>query len=123
MAERLKGTSALVTGGGSGIGAAAARAMAREGASVTVLDLVADRAAATAATIEAEGGHAMAVGCDVADPEGVHAAFEAAVEAYGIPTAVFNNAGITGPMYPLPQVSVEDFDRCVAVNLRGVFLV
>lgn len=123
MAERLIGSSALVTGGGSGIGAATAAAMAGEGAAVAVLDIDPGAAARTAARIEECGGRAVGIACDVADPPEVSEAFDAATRAFGVPTAVFNNAGITGPMMPLPEVTVEDFDRCVAVNLRGVFLV
>jgi NAD(P)-dependent dehydrogenase (short-subunit alcohol dehydrogenase family) len=123
MGQRLSGRSAIVTGGGGGLGEATAIAMANEGAGVAILDINGELAASTAETIVASGGRAIGVACDVSDPDQVHGAFVAATEAHGIPTALFNNAGITGPLKPVPDIPIEEFDQCIAVNFRGVFLV
>jgi NAD(P)-dependent dehydrogenase (short-subunit alcohol dehydrogenase family) len=123
MSQRLTGRSALVTGGGGGLGEATALAMAREGAAVSVVDIDGDLAVRTAETIVREGGQAIACACDVSDPGQVREAFAAAAEAHGTVTAVFNNAGISGPLKVASDIDVEEFDRCIAVNLRGVFLV
>jgi NAD(P)-dependent dehydrogenase (short-subunit alcohol dehydrogenase family) len=123
MADRLAGRSAVVTGGGGGLGSAAARAMAREGAAVAVLDINAELAARTAAEIVADGGASIGVGCDVTDPGQVAEAFETATASHGVPTLLFNNAGITGPLGHVPDIPLAEFEQCVAVNFRGIFLV
>jgi NAD(P)-dependent dehydrogenase (short-subunit alcohol dehydrogenase family) len=120
---RLDGASAVVTGGGSGMGAATALAMAKEGAAVTVVDIVGEQAQATVDTIVAGGGRAIAAACDVSDVGQVREAFDVATAAHGVPTVLFNNAGIAGPLVPAPDTPIEEFDRCIAVNLRGVFIV
>jgi NAD(P)-dependent dehydrogenase (short-subunit alcohol dehydrogenase family) len=120
---RLDGASAIVTGGGSGIGAATALEMAREGAAVAILDIAGMQAQATADRIVQGGGRAIAAACDVSDVDQVREAFDAATAAHGVPTALFNNAGISGPALPAPDTPIEEFDRCVAVNFRGVFIV
>jgi meso-butanediol dehydrogenase / (S,S)-butanediol dehydrogenase / diacetyl reductase len=120
---RLKGKSAIVTGGGGGLGEAGAIAMAREGAAVAVLDLDGEIAASTAAKIVAEGGRAIGLQCDVTRPDAVEAAFDAAAAEFGLADVLFNNAGITGPMVKAPETSIEDWNACVAVNFTGVFIV
>jgi NAD(P)-dependent dehydrogenase (short-subunit alcohol dehydrogenase family) len=114
--------TAVVTGGGGGIGAATAAAMARAGASVAVLDVSYELAQATAASIQTEGGRALAAACDVTSAEQVAAAFDMTAERFGVPNALFNNAGIAGPETSAPDTALDEFDRCVAVNLRGVFV-
>ena len=115
----LHGQSALVTGGGSGLGAATAAALAEAGARVAVLDRNAEAAAAIAARI---GGFAATV--DVTDPAGAEAALAAAEAALGPPRVLVNCAGIgtagriLGPDGPL---ALEDFSRVIAVNLIGTF--
>jgi NAD(P)-dependent dehydrogenase (short-subunit alcohol dehydrogenase family) len=123
VADRLTGRSAVVTGGGGGLGAATALAMAREGAAVAILDINGDLASRTAAEIVDGGGTAIATACDVSNPEQVRAAFAAAVESHGVPTVLFNNAGITGPLGLVPDIPLDEFEQCLAVNFRGVFLV
>ena len=111
----LEGERALVTGGASGIGAAAARAMVAEGARVAVLDRNAEGAEAVAAEI---GGVAVTV--DVVDAEAVVAGFEQAAEALGGLSVVFNNAGV-GSLKPLHTYTPAEFDRLVDVNFKGTF--
>ncbi|HLH21757.1 MAG TPA: SDR family NAD(P)-dependent oxidoreductase [Chloroflexota bacterium] len=119
--ERLAGQTAIVTGGGSGIGAAVCRGLAAEGAAVVVADLAPEGAAATVAAITAAGGRAVAVPVDVSDPASVQALVERAVAAFGAIDILVNCAGITryDSILDLP---VEAWDRVLAVNLRGTFL-
>ena len=112
----LDGQRAVVTGGGSGIGRATARRLAEEGATVTVLDIDGDRAAAVAGEI---GGRAEVA--DVSDPDSLTRAVDAAAEAMDGITILFNNAGIGG-LSPLHQWSPEEWNRMIAVNLTGVYL-
>jgi len=115
-------TVALVTGGGSGIGEATARAFARVGHHVAVTDLDGDAAARVAAVIVAAGGTAVGHQLDVtveADVEGVHAAV---VEAWGSLDVACNAAGMPGTFAALADQTLADFERTVAVNLTGTFL-
>jgi len=112
MAGRLQGRSAIVTGGGSGIGRAAALLFAAEGADVAVFDLAADAAQAVAA---ASGGRAFAV--DVTDA----GAFAAAVAELGRVDVYFANAGIAQAAKPLEETPRTEWDRIVAVNLTALF--
>lgn len=127
MTGLLSGKSALVTGGGNGIGRAAALAMAREGARVAVADYEADAAAATVAQINASGGQALSLSGDVTDSSRVKAMIDAAVAAFGRLDCAFNNAGIAphqvdaAGMYTTDW-SEESFDRMIAVNLKSVWL-
>lgn len=119
---RLAERTAIVTGGGGGIGAASALALAREGAAVAVLDLRAEEAEATAERVRSQGGKASAHACDVSDPAQVHDVFEQVGERFGVADILFNNAGISGPEATAPDTPIEEFDRCVAVNLRAPFI-
>ena len=115
----LAGKVAVVTGGASGIGAATAHRLAREGAHVVVVDANATGAAEVA---EALPGEALAVEADVSREEDVDRYLAAAVERFGRVDLHHLNAGLAGTIAPLPDVAMEDFDRVLAVNLRGVFL-
>lgn len=121
MSAMFAGKTALVTGGGSGIGAAAARRLAMEGVAVAVVDLNLEAAEQTVSAIAASGGKAIAVRADIAREEDNVAAFDAATRAFGDVDLAFLNAGTLQPYVPLPEVTNEIFDRMIAVNLRGAF--
>ncbi len=117
----LTGRVALVTGGGSGIGAACARALAALGAHVAVTDLSTSAAEGVAAAIEADGGRAFARTLDVTDARAVDEVVDSVVrEAGGLDIAV-NNAGVTVPVLPVADVPDEDWRRVTSTNLDGVF--
>lgn len=120
----LEGKSAIVTGAGSGVGRASALRFAEEGAKVVCADIKTDWVKETVRQIEAAGGTAVAVETDVSREPDVIAMIEAAVENFGRLDILFNNVGIPTPRLgaKLEDHTVEDFDRLVAVNLRGVFL-
>lgn len=111
---------AIVTGGGSGIGAAVSRRLAADGAAVAVFDLNDEWATATATAIEADGGSAIAIACDVADRTSIESGVDETVQKLGRPTILINNAGIT-PFGRFLDISRESFDQVMAVNLRGTF--
>jgi NAD(P)-dependent dehydrogenase (short-subunit alcohol dehydrogenase family) len=120
----LDGKSAVVTGAGSGVGRASALRFAEEGARVVCADISLERVQETAALIGKADGTAIAVQADVSREDDVIAMLNAAVEHYGRLDIVFNNVGIPTPRLgsKLEDHTVEDFDRLVGVNLRGVFL-
>jgi NAD(P)-dependent dehydrogenase (short-subunit alcohol dehydrogenase family) len=116
----LEGKTALVTGGGSGIGRATCLAMAREGAAVVAADLDPARAQTTSDEIEASGGRAAPAGCDVADEASVAAAFDLAEARFGPVNALFNNAGIC-VVKDITQTTFSEWQRTLDVNLGGVW--
>src|SRR5262249_36813420 len=127
MAGLLEGKSALITGGGGGIGRATSLAFAREGARVAVADVALDAARDTVARINAAGGQAIALSGEVTRDADVRAMVEDTVRTYGRLDCAFNNAGIAG--YQVDAAgkktadwSEEAFDRMIAVNLKGVWL-
>ena len=114
----LAGRTALVTGGGNGLGAAIARALHGAGAEVVVAGRRPDPLAALCAEL---GDRATWRRCDVADPASVA---ELAASLDGVEVSILvNNAGVAGPVAPLTEISVEEWDEVFAVNVRGVFLV
>ena len=115
----IDGKVALVTGGASGIGEATARRLAGEGASVVVVDRDADGAAGVAASLP---GRSLAVTADISVEADVERSVAEAVAELGRVDLHFLNAGIPGPLAPFEEITVDDFDRVVAVNLRGTFL-
>ncbi|MGH0030419.1 MAG: SDR family NAD(P)-dependent oxidoreductase [Myxococcota bacterium] len=119
---RLEGKRAIVTGAASGIGRASAELFAAEGASVLAVDL-SDAVEETAARIEAGGGRVRAVaGADVSDEKTVAELVRSCVADLGGCEVVYANAGITGEMGTLFDVTVDDFRRVLEVNLIGPFL-
>jgi NAD(P)-dependent dehydrogenase (short-subunit alcohol dehydrogenase family) len=115
------GKVVLITGGATGIGRATAKAFAAQGATVVIGD-VSDDAAQTVAQIKQAGGEALFVRCDVSAPASVEALVKSTVDTYGRLDCAFNNAGILPPDTALVDMSIEDFDRTISIDLRGVFL-
>lgn len=113
---------ALVTGAGAGIGRATAFRLAEEGAVVGALDLSAERAKATVAAIEDMGGQAAALTADVSNAEQMNRAINGYAERFGRLDLVVSNAGINGVFAPIDDLQPEEWDRTIAVNLRGTFL-
>ena len=127
MTRNLEGKSALVTGGASGIGRATALAFAREGARVAVADILEEAAQSTVTEIEAMGGQALAIACDVTDDDAVKAMIAATVDAFGSLDCAFNNAGIAPYQVnaggqKIADVAPEAWRRLIDVNLTGVWL-
>jgi NAD(P)-dependent dehydrogenase (short-subunit alcohol dehydrogenase family) len=120
----LEGKSAIVAGGGSGVGRATCLRFAEEGAQVVCADIDLDRAKETVSLVEAAGGVAAAERCDVAQEPDVEAVIAAAVARFGRLDIMYNNVGVPTPRpgLKLEDHTVEDFDRLVAINQRGVFL-
>lgn len=113
----------IVTGAGSerGIGRETANYLASLNATVVIADMNLKGAEAAAQAIEADGGKAFAVSLNVTDPESVKAMVETVVQKYGRIDVLVNNAGITQPV-TTADMSLEDFNRIIAVNLTGTFL-
>jgi NAD(P)-dependent dehydrogenase (short-subunit alcohol dehydrogenase family) len=116
------GKVAFVTGAGSGMGRTTALAFAREGASVVLADLSDQGNQETARRIEELGGRALPVRCNVTRSEDVQAALNQAVGAFGRLDVAFNNAGAEQQPGVTADVTEEEWDRIVAINLRSVFL-
>lgn len=116
------GKVAFVTGGASGIGRATALAFARAGASVVVADISEQGAQETVRLIEDLGRRALAVRCDVTNAEDVRAALDRTIEVFGRLDAAFNNAGVEQAPMATADIPEAEWDRVIAVNLRGVFL-
>lgn len=115
------GTTALVTGGSAGMGAATVRAFAEAGANVAILDLDGDAAERFAAELTDQGHRALAIACDVAEEEQVAGAVARTVEAFGSLDMAFNNAGIMFAPVDSAEETEDAFDQLVDVNLRGVW--
>jgi NAD(P)-dependent dehydrogenase (short-subunit alcohol dehydrogenase family) len=117
----LAGKTVVVTGGASGIGRAIALGLGEAGVAVVVAEVNADRGTETAAEIEARGGQALAVVCDVSDARSVQAMTERAVARFGRLDLLVNNAGVTSSYHVL-EMPESEWDRVLGVNLKGVFL-
>ena len=118
----VSGRIALVTGAAAGIGRATALKFAAEGAKVVVSDVVVPGGEETVAMIRANGGEALFVGADVSKTADVTALIAGTVAAYGRLDCACNNAGIEGVIAPFTEQTEENFDRIIAVNLKGTFL-
>lgn len=121
MSSSMEGKVALVTGAGSGIGAAVAEAFAQDGAQVVVSDIDEEGGAEVVQRIEAAGGSARFIKADVSKAEQVEALVKDTVEAFGRLDYACNNAGIGGGTAPTADHKLEDWQRVIDVNLSGVF--
>jgi NAD(P)-dependent dehydrogenase (short-subunit alcohol dehydrogenase family) len=113
---------ALVTGGGTGIGRAAALALARDGFAVVLAGRRPEPLRAVAGEIEKLGARALAVPTDVGDPASVKALFARALDGFGRLDVLFNNAGTGAPAVPMEELTYEQWKKVVDANLTGAFL-
>lgn len=120
--QKLTGKVAVVTGGSRGIGAAIARRLAADGASVALTyTRGADAATSVVKEIERGGGKAIAIQADAADPGAARAALEKAVTTFGKLDVLVNNAGTAIPK-PFEEATLEEIDRVIDINIRGVMI-
>jgi 3-oxoacyl-[acyl-carrier protein] reductase len=121
---RLQDKVVIVTGGGVGIGKAYSLGVAKEGAKVVVADIQEAEAKKVAADINSGGGQAMAVAVDVTSAEKTQAMAEAALKQYGRIDVLVNNAGLYSALKkkPFMEIDPDEWDRVMAVNLKGLFL-
>jgi NAD(P)-dependent dehydrogenase (short-subunit alcohol dehydrogenase family) len=118
----FRGKTAFVTGAAGGIGRATALAFARAGARVALADLSRDGLHETARLIDAAGGEALTLTCDVTSEDDVQAAVDRTVERFGSLDVAFNNAGVEQPVQPAADTAREGWDRILGVSLTGAFL-
>ena len=119
--RRFTGRTVLITGGGTGMGRAAALRFGREGANVVIAGRRPAQLHEVAAAITAAGGIALAVPADVSDPAQVAALVQQVVATFGALHMAWNNAGVLGAFAPLQDMTMDQFDDVLATNLRGVF--
>jgi NAD(P)-dependent dehydrogenase (short-subunit alcohol dehydrogenase family) len=119
MTGRFEGTVALVTGAAGGLGRASAERLSSEGAAVVLVDLDAAKTQSVAAGL---AGESLVIEADISDEASVAAAIESAVARFGRIDHHHLNAGIFGSFVALPDLSVDEFERVMAVNVRGSFL-
>ena len=119
--QELKGKVAIVTGGGRGLGSAICRMLGEDGAIAIVADIRSELAQKVALEIQAEGGKAQALQLDVCDAVAVEKAISEIVNHYGQIDILINNAGVDVTL-PVDELSVEDWNRIIAVNLSGPFI-
>jgi len=112
---------ALVTGAGSGMGRDTAILLAERGAAVTLVGRREDKLAEVAAEITTAGGRALSIAGDVSKPEDVERAVARTVEAFGGLHYAVNNAGVSGSFDPLPEMSVESWNRTISIDLSSLF--
>lgn len=119
---QLAGKVALITGVGSGIGEATALRFAEAGAKIAAIDHNPDESQETIQSIQSKGGEAMVALADISQPEQMQQAVEKIASAYGRIDIVFANAGINGVWAPLEELAPDEWDKTLAVNLKGTFL-
>ncbi len=112
---------ALVTGAGSGLGLATAKAFAESGASVVLADWNEQSVRSAAEELKAQGHEVLAIRCDVADDAQVEAMVQQTVKAFGQLDAAYNNAGVQNVLAETADTTREDYERVMAINLRGVW--
>lgn len=113
---------AFITGAGSGIGKASALLFAQEGAKVVCMSRTLEEIQQTVDQITETGGQAIAIECDISKSDSIQNAVDKTVETYGGIDIVFANAGINGVWAPIEEISDEDFDKTIDINLKGTFM-
>ncbi len=118
---QLEGKVALITGAGSGIGKAAALRLAQEGAKAAILSRSADELEKVAAEIECNKGEALMLTADISQPEEMQRAVQQIIDRWGRLDIVFANAGINGVWAPIEELSPEEWNQTISINLSGTF--
>lgn len=122
MSLPLTGKTIIVTGAGGGIGHDASRVLARAGARLVLTDIAVESGQAVAAAVRGEGGDATFVAADLASETDIAALVEATVAQYGRLDGAFNNAGVEQRGKPLDELSLDEWNRAIAIDLTAVFL-
>ncbi len=120
--SHLQDLTAVVTGAASGIGKACAEVLGRRGARIVVSDLADSEGEAVASSLRDEGIEALFIACDISDPEQVDQLFERTVEKFDSLDVAVNNAGIRGDLVPTAEISLQNWQQIIGVNLTGAFL-
>jgi NAD(P)-dependent dehydrogenase (short-subunit alcohol dehydrogenase family) len=120
--KSLQGKVALITGAGSGIGEATAKRLAGEGAKIAALGRTRDELEKVVSSIERDGGEAIAITADISQPDEMEKAAETVIEKWGRLDIVLANAGINGRWAPIEDLTPEDWDKTIDINLKGTFL-
>nr|WP_245398778.1 SDR family oxidoreductase [Oceaniglobus trochenteri] len=115
----MEGKSAIVTGAARGLGEGIAQELARQGAAVTLIDILDDAGQALADRIVAEGGRAGYIACDIGSPKAVDAAVVQAADRFGTADILVNNAAIALPPTPVTELSDDDMARVLNINVIG----
>jgi NAD(P)-dependent dehydrogenase (short-subunit alcohol dehydrogenase family) len=121
LTMQLNGKVALITGGGSGIGEAAAKLMAQEGAKVAVVGRTQEKLDSTVADIQKAGGEGLALSADISRPDQVQQLMQNVNDRWGRLDIVFAHAGINGVWAPLEELEPEDWQKTININLSGTF--
>ena len=119
--NRFTGKTIFITGAGTGMGRAAALRLVEEGGQVVIVGRRAEPINVLQSEIEAAGGVALAITCDIADNDAVAAAVQSSIARFGKLDALFANAGVLGDFKPLAQTGSDELDALISTNLRGTF--
>ncbi|MBL1174229.1 SDR family oxidoreductase [Pantanalinema sp. GBBB05] len=118
----MKGKVALITGAGSGIGKATALLLAEQGAKIAAIDHNPEESRETIEKIQHQGGDAMTAIADISQPDQMQTAIQTIGEKFGVIDVVFANAGINGVWAPIEELTPEEWDKTLDINLKGTFL-
>lgn len=119
---QLAGKVAVVTGAGSGIGRAAALLLAKEGAKIAAIDRTPDKSQETISKIQQTGGEGMVTIADISQPDQMQTAYQQIGETFGQIDIVFANAGINGVWAAIEELTPDEWDKTLDINLKGTFL-